>query len=323
MLGRLGNYMASADPAWVSAKERAFALNPWFVPAFMDRAVDNIVRQYLQPALLEKWAARYPGMGAPAEGSARNVGVVMAGNIPLVGFHDFLCVFVSGHRQTIKLSSKDNVLLPHLVAKLTEWAPELRETIVFSEFLKGCDAYIATGSNNSARYFNYYFGKYPSIIRRNRTSVALLEGTETSADLDRLADDIQLYFGLGCRNVTKVYVPAGYDFVPLLGALRRYAWFFDHNKYKNNYDYQLASYLMSNRYYMTNDSIVLLEQKELFSPIGTLYYEFYESKPSLKDNPDIQCVIGHGNVAFGAAQEPALDDYADGVDTLAFLTGIS
>src|ERR1700744_5335531 len=117
MLGRLGNYMASADPAWVSAKERAFALNPWFVPAFMDRAVDNIVRQYLQPALLEKWAARYPGMGAPAEGSARNVGVVMAGNIPLVGFHDFLCVFVSGHRQTIKLSSKDNVLLPHLVAK--------------------------------------------------------------------------------------------------------------------------------------------------------------------------------------------------------------
>lgn len=323
MLGRLGEYMASADPAWISAKERAFALNPWFVPVFMDRAVDNIVSRYLQPGPLTAWAAETP--------NPVNVGVVMAGNIPLVGFHDFLCVFVSGHRQTIKLSSKDNVLFPHLAARLVEWEPSLRETIVFSEILKGCDAYIATGSNNSSRYFEYYFGRYPSIIRRNRTSVAVLDGTETSAELDRLADDIQLYFGLGCRNVTKIFVPEGYDFLPLLQALRRYSWFFDHHKYKNNYDYQLASYLMNNRFYMTNDSIVLLEQKDLFSPIGTLYYEFYKydmSAPArqrqlLEDNTDIQCIVGHGATSFGDAQKPALNDYADGVDTLAFLTRIS
>lgn len=322
MLGRLGDYMASADPAWVSAKERAFALNPWFVPAFIEQSVDNIVRQYLQPALLEAWAAETV--------TPRNVGVVMAGNIPLVGFHDFLCVFVSGHRQTIKLSSKDNVLLPHLVARLIEWAPELKETIVFAEALKGCDAYIATGSGNSSRYFEYYFGRYPSIIRRNRTSVALLDGTETPGELDQLADDIQLYFGLGCRNVTKVYVPGGYDFLPLLHALRRYSWFFDHHKYRNNYDYQLASYLMNSRFYMTNDSIVLLEQKELFSPIGTLYYEFYKydaaaparMRESLEGNTDVQCIVGHGALPFGAAQKPLLGDYADGVDTLAFLTRI-
>jgi hypothetical protein len=312
--------MESADPAWLEAKERAFALNHWFVPEFLNLAVDNIVGRFLQPDLLQAWVDHYPALGT---GPSRNVGVVMAGNIPLVGFHDFLCVFVSGHRQTIKLSSKDNVLLPHLVGKLREWAPVLADQVVFSDLLKGCDAYIATGSNNSARYFEYYFGKYPSVIRRNRTSVAVLDGSETAAELDRLADDIHLYFGLGCRNVTKIYVPREYDFPPLLTALKRYDWFFDHHKYKNNYDYQLAIYLMNNQFYMTNDSIVLLEQEGLFSPIGTLYYEYYESKPLLTGNPDIQCIIGHGGMPFGSAQQPFLEDYADGVDTLAFLAGIS
>lgn len=311
--------MSSADPAWLEAKERAFALNHWFVPEFTDLAVGNIVNHFLQPSLLDTWTARYPGLG---KGPARNVGVVMAGNIPLVGFHDFLSVFVSGHRQTIKLSSKDNVLLPHLVGMLREWAPELASTIVFSDLLKGCDAYIATGSNNSARYFEYYFGRYPSLIRRNRTSVAVLDGSETPGELDKLADDIHQYFGLGCRNVTKIYVPTGYDFIPLLSSLKRYSWFFDHHKYKNNYDYQLAIYLMNNQFYMTNDSIVLLEHKDLFSPIGTLYYEYYQYQPSLAGNPDVQCVVGHGGLPFGAAQQPLLEDYADGVDTLAFLAKI-
>lgn len=316
--------MQSTDPAWLETKERAFVLNHWFVPLFLDQAVDNIARQFLQPSLLEAWTARYPGL---ENHPSRNVGIAMAGNIPLVGFHDFLCVFVSGHRQTIKPSSKDNVLLPHLVGKLREWAPTLADQVVFSDMLKGCDAYIATGSNNSARYFEYYFGKYPSIVRRNRTSVAILDGTETAEELDRLADDIHLYFGLGCRNVTKIYVPGGYDFIPLLEAMRRYAWVFDHHKYRNNYDYQLAIYLMNNKFYMTNDSIVLLENEDLFSPIGTLYYEYYEYKENIvaaaRSHPDVQCIVGHGGLAFGAAQRPLLEDYADGVDTLAFLSGMS
>ena len=240
--------MRSDDPRWLEAKETAYTGNRWFVPSFIDLAVDNIVTQFLQPPLLEAWTERYPGLG---EGPSRDVGVVMAGNIPLVGFHDFLSVLVSGHRQTIKLSSKDNVLLPHLVSKLREWEPSME--INFSDLLRGRDAYIATGSNNSSRYFEQYFGKYPSLIRRNRTSVAILNGGESPADLGGLADDIQLYFGLGCRNVTKVYVPQGYDFVPLLEALRKYAWFFDHHKYRNNYDYQLAIYLMNNQFYMTKD----------------------------------------------------------------------
>jgi hypothetical protein len=312
LLGQLGAYMQSSDPAWLQAREKAYIHNNWFIPAFVDEAVAAIATRFLQPDLLEAWVARYPGFGEP-----RNVGVVMAGNIPLVGFHDFLCVFLSGNHQTIKLSSKDNVLLPHLVGKLLEWSAT---GIQFSDILKHCDAYIATGSNNSSRYFDYYFAKYPSIIRRNRTSVAVLTGRESKDDLEKLADDVQLYFGLGCRNVTKLYVPEGYDFVPVLDALRKYQYFFDHNKYRNNYDYQLAIYLMNNRYYMTNDSIVLLEQKELFSPIGTLYYEFYKHNPPiLTENADIQCVIGEGGLPFGQAQTPRLEDYADGVDTLSFL----
>jgi hypothetical protein len=255
--------------------------------------------------LWEAWAVHTPG-------ADRNVGLVMAGNIPLVGFHDFLSVFVSGHRQTIKLSSKDDVLLPHLAGKLREWGAT---GITFADMLKGCDAYIATGSNNSARYFQQYFAKYPSVIRRNRTSVAVLTGRESRDELNLLADDIQLYFGLGCRNVTKIYVPRGYDFVPLLDALKRYAYFFDHDKYRNNYDYQLAIYLMNNRFYMTNDSIVLLENTDLFSPIGTLYYDYGAFTPS----DDIQCVVGQGYMAFGRTQKPGLADYADGVNTLAFL----
>jgi hypothetical protein len=327
LLGRLGEYMQSPEPSWLHAKEEAYIRNNWFTGEFIDRAVREITRAFLNPDLLEQWAARYSLKRA--EQDPKNVGIVMAGNIPLVGFHDFLCVFTSGHSQTIKSSSKDNVLIPHLTGKLLEWAPELSERIRYSERLAGSDAYIATGSNNSSRYFEYYFSKYPSIIRRNRTSVAILNGEETSNDLEKLADDVQLYFGLGCRNVTKLYVPEGYDFIPVLDALRKYQYFFEHNKYKNNYDYQLAIYIMNSLPYMTNDSIVLLENKTLFSPIGTLYYEYYPSQngsgsllAELSNNPDVQCIIGKEALPFGGAQSPRLEDYADGVDTMEFLSGL-
>ncbi|HMP87069.1 MAG TPA: acyl-CoA reductase, partial [Lacibacter sp.] len=226
MLGETG---AEDAAAWSAAQEQAYRQNNWFLPAFQQQAITALATRFLRKEALEKWAAHYH---LDDNIQPRTVGIVMAGNIPLVGFHDFLAVFVSGHRQVCKLSSKDGVLLKHLVEQLIRLNPAVAERVQFAEQLKGCDAYIATGSDNSARYFDYYFGRYPSIIRKNRTSVALLSGEETAAELEALADDIMLYFGLGCRNVTQVYVPRGYDFVPLIDALRKYRFFFDHHKYR-------------------------------------------------------------------------------------------
>ena len=211
LLARLGQYILSNDEQWIQAKERASRENGWFIPAFVELATATIATNFLQKDILEKWVTPYKSKienQKPIAIGSKNIGVVMAGNIPLVGFHDFLCVFISGHKAVIKPSSKDQVLIKHLVEKLEEYDPEIKSLVTFSEMLKGCDAYIATGSNNSSRYFDYYFGKYPHIIRRNRTSVAVLTGEEMTADFEKLADDVYLYFGLGCRNVTKIYVPA-------------------------------------------------------------------------------------------------------------------
>jgi hypothetical protein len=200
------------------------------------------------------------------------------------------------------------------------------ETVSFAERLNNCDAYIATGSNNSGRYFDYYFGKYPHIIRRNRTSVAVLDGSETQEELDLLANDIQLYFGLGCRNITQLFVPREYDFLPLLNASRKYEHFLDFHKYKHNFDYHLALLIMGNRYYMNNDSLILTENESPFSPVSQVHYTFYDDKTqaenALENNGDIQCVVGHGHIPFGMAQSPSLNDYADGVDTMAFLMAL-
>jgi len=321
LLVKLGDYLRQNDEAWQSVVTQAGIRNPWFTKAFTDLAANAIADRFLQRPILEQWVKQYP---VPAEQpSPKKVGIVMAGNIPLVGFHDWLCVFISGHIAHIKLSSKDTVLLPHLLDVLAQWEPTVKTHFRVAEQLKGCDAYIATGSDNSARYFEYYFGKYPSIIRKNRTSVAILNGQESTTELASLADDICLYFGLGCRNVTALRVPIGYDFQPLLDAGRKYGYFFDHSRYKNNYDYQLAVALLNNRFYMTNNSILLIEQEALFSPISQVNYAFYQPGESpqaaLEGNNSVQCVVGQGGVPFGKAQEPAINDYADGVDTMAFL----
>ncbi|HEX4850333.1 MAG TPA: acyl-CoA reductase, partial [Puia sp.] len=251
---------------------------------------------------------------------------VMAGNIPLVGFHDFLSVFISGHRQSIKPSSKDRILIRHLTEHLFQLDQEAKDLISFEDKLKGCDAYIATGSNNSARYFEYYFAKYPHLIRRNRTSVAILDNSETEKDLSKLANDVFIYFGLGCRNVTKIFVPENYDFLPLLNAFSPYNYLIDYNKYKNNYDYQLALLILNKKFYMTNGSVLITENSSPFSPISVLHFEFYSDRKkveeSFKGNEDIQCVIGNEEMEFGMAQYPRLNDYADGVDTVRFLTGL-
>ncbi len=320
LLQRLQKYLLGDEEEWQNIKRKAAAHNGWFTPVFIDLAVENICSAFLQKEKLEQWAAYYhldDNLGG------KNIGLVMAGNIPLVGFHDFLCVFISGHKQTIKLSAKDDILLKHIVDKMAAWEPDVKKDILFAEMLKGCDAYIATGSNNSARYFEQYFAKYPNIIRRNRTAVAVLTGTETGEELNDLSDDVHQYFGLGCRNVTKLFVPVGYDFVPLLSAFDRYKYFEDHHKFKNNYDYQLSIALLNNIYYMTNGSTLLIENDANFSAISQLNYSFYDNinevPEKLKDNADIQCICGHSGIAFGLAQKPSLMDYADGVDTMQFL----
>jgi hypothetical protein len=324
LLNRLGDYILQDNDNWQATKQKASLQNSWFTPQFIELATRNIALAFLQKDTLTDWAQQYK---IPADNTTpKNVGIIMAGNIPLVGFHDFLCVFISGHRQTIKPSSKDDVLIKHLVQQLHDWDESTRHLISFSEMLKNCDAYIATGSNNSARYFDYYFSKYPHIIRRNRTSVAILTGEENAEELDQLADDVYQYFGLGCRNVTKLYVPENYDFLPLLNAFKKYDHLADLHKYKHNYDYMLAVLLLNNQYYMTNQSILLTEGKELFSPISQLNFEYYKAgeKPedALTNNQDVQCIVGKNHIPFGRAQQPSLTDYADGVDVLKFLRGL-
>ena len=319
LLLKLRNYLLENSTEWQDIKLNASIHNGWFTPEFIDLAVTNIAEQFLEKDKLNEWVNHYFLNDSIV---AKNVGIVMAGNIPLVGFHDFLCVFVSGHLQTIKTSSKDDILLKHLVDKMVEWEPEVQNYISFAPMLKGCDAYIATGSNNTARYFDYYFAKYPSIIRKNRTSVAFLTGDESAEILERLSDDIHAFFGLGCRNVTKIFVPREYDFVPLLQSFYRYKYFADHHKYRNNYDYNLSIQIMNNRFYMTNESTLLVESDSLFSPISQLNYSFYDdfetALSSLKGNEALQCIAGI-DIPFGKVQSPGLSDYADGLDTMQFL----
>jgi hypothetical protein len=320
LLTKLGEYFLMDDGALASIKQKANLQNPWFSLDFIDLSLKNITQNFLQRDLLKNWTKQY-NISEPSQ--QKNIGIITAGNIPLVGFHDLLCVFISGHKAIIKPSSKDEVLIKHIAQKFVEWNDEAKNYIVFAESLKKCDAYIATGSNNSSRYFEYYFSKYPNIIRRNRTSVAVLTGDETEEELNLLADDIQLYYGMGCRNVTKVFAPEGYDFIALLDALRKYNYFSDFNKYKNNYDYQLALLIMNHKYYMTNDSIILTENESVFAPVSQVNYSYYNNlktlTESLRDNTDIQCIVGKDFIPFGEAQSPSLMDYADGVDTMEFL----
>ncbi|HQY18792.1 MAG TPA: acyl-CoA reductase [Ferruginibacter sp.] len=323
LLIKLGNYLKSNDGNWLDTQVLAEQKNGWFTREFLEKAAGSIADNYLKEDKLRQWAGYYKLDDNIQE---KCVGIVMAGNIPLVGFHDFLCVFITGHKQMIKMSSKDDVLLKHLVKVMAGWNSKVNGKVIFAEMLKNCDAYIATGSNNSSRYFEQYFGKYPNIIRSNRTSVAVLNGSESTEELEKLADDMHLYFGLGCRNVTKIYVPENYDFIPIIKAFDKYQYFSDHHKYKNNYDYQLSILLLNGKYYMTNGSTLLTQNESFFSPISQVHYQFYTSpegmQQSLQSNRELQCIVGHSNVPFGQAQNPGLFQYADSVDTMAFLLGM-
>ena len=323
LLRQLASYLTSNDKKLNEVKKEACEKNNWFTPEFINLSLQNITRHFLDDEKLRQWIQHYHLDDAI---QPKTIGIVMAGNIPLVGFHDFLCAFAAGHRQLIKLSEKDNVLLPHITAMLASWNEEAGKMISVADMLKNCDAYIATGSNNSSRYFKYYFGKYPSILRGNKTSVAVLTSSETPEQLRLLADDIHQYFGLGCRNVTKIFVPENYDFIPLLDALKKYHYFIDYSKYKNNFDYNLALLIMNNKQYMNNGSVILVEDEDIFTPVSQLHYTHYADKAilinELQQNESIQCIAAADAVPFGKTQQPGLFDYADGIDVMQFLLSL-
>lgn len=321
LLEQLRTYMLSNDEEWILCKELAQRNNGWFIPEFIELAVNTICEHYLEPQKLKEYASKFTNTN-----ELKVIGITMAGNLPMVGFHDFLSVFLSPHKQRVKFSSKDNTLLPHLFSKMHSWDSSIQDDFGSSEFIRDCDAYIATGSNQSALVFKQYFAKYPHIIRNNKTSVAILDGTETDQELEALSDDVYFYFGLGCRNVTKLYIPKGYNFEMLLNIFRKYDELKNHNKYRNNFDYNLALYILNNQYYMSNESLLMVENESIYSPISVLHYEFYESvhdvKTSLQVNENLQAIIGKNFIPFGSAQYPELTDFADGINTVDFLNSL-
>lgn len=326
---KLKEYFNSGNTNWQSIRFRAERENTWFTEEFINVAIQNICNYFLDEKLLTEWTNSYNI--ATENTNPKRVGLVMAGNIPLVGFHDLLCILITGNIAVIKPSSKDSVLIKYVTKSLQEINNQFNDLILIQDQLKNCDAYIATGSNNSGRYFEYYFGKYPNIIRKNRTSVGVLTGNETTDELKLLVDDIMLYFGLGCRNVSKLMVPENYNFEQLIALFEKYGHLGDNAKLKNNYDYNLSLVLLNHQFYMTFGGVILLvEKEEIFSSISQLNYEFYKTsenidfKELIKNRPDeIQCIVGTNYIPFGHAQKPQLTDYADGVDTLAFLTSLN
>ena len=256
----------------------------------------------------------------------------MAGNIPLVGFHDLLSVLISGHQALVKLSSQDNVLMQFMISELKSISEDLAQNIIQAERMNEADAIIATGSDNSARYFKHYFAEKPHIIRQNRTAVAVIRGDETTEELKHFGRDYFQYFGLGCRNVSKIYAPKAYDFVKLIDALMDYETVLDHHKYRNNYDYNKSIYLVNGEPHFDSGFFLMRESEALVSPISVLFYEYYNNEAELnltlaKHNEKIQCIVAanawyEGSIPLGKAQQPELWDYADGVDTLEFLSGL-
>ncbi len=296
--------------------------NGWFTPENVRMAIKAIAGE-LTYDNLANWTSRYPAIDSSE--SSRNIGVVMAGNIPLAGFHDFLSVLITGNSITAKTSSKDPELIMFISNILCEINPEFIKRISFTDgLLAGFDAVIATGSDNSSRYFEYYFGRYPHIIRKNRNSIAILDGRETSEELSALGSDVFSYFGLGCRSVSKVFLPEGFDAEKLKDSWSGYDRIIYHNKYANNYDYNKAIFIV-NRNEFTDFGFLLLNKSQVISsPVAVLHFEYYKTINNVyleieKMRDKIQCVVSRNDIPYGRAQWPHLWDYADGTDTVGFL----
>ncbi len=301
--------------------------NSWFKRSQLEFAFKSWSNALTQENL-DKWLAPYD----LSNEKLKTIGLILAGNIPMVGFHDVLSVLISGNKALIKLSSNDELLIPLVLDYLGTIEPELKNRYkITKEKLENFDAVIATGSNNTARYFDYYFGKYPNIIRKNRNSVAVLNGSESKEDLLALGEDIFRYYGLGCRNVSKLFVPKGYNFDAFFEGMFAFKDLINDEKYTNNYDYNKAVYLMSNFNILDNGFLTIKEDTSYASPISSVFYEYYEDLETLKnkinsDNEKIQCVVSNqlieNSMPFGSTQNPALWDYADNVDTIKFLLSL-
>jgi ribosomal protein S18 acetylase RimI-like enzyme len=306
--------LAEEHNGWFTKENIRFALNSWAEAL----TIENL-QTWLKPYSIDKI-------------NAKQVAIIMAGNIPLVGFHDFLAVLISGHKVLVKQSSHDKQILPYLAKYLEYVEPQFKGLISFTEAkVENFDAVIATGSNNTARYFEYYFKGKPSIIRNNRNSVAVLTGKESKEELKNLSEDIFRYYGLGCRNVSKLFVPKGYKFDSFFESIYHWHPIVEKAKYANNYDYNKAVYLMSEFDMLENGFFMIKEDESFASPIATLFYEFYEEASDLKKvleekREQIQCIVSNGfienEIAFGATQKPQLWDYADDVDSIEFLLAI-
>ena len=306
------------------AVEAAHIQNAWFTQGNIHSAFRNWSNVLCRETILN-WLSAYPN----PEWNNQTVGLVLAGNLPLVGFHDVICVLLSGHQAAIKLSSKDKILIPALIGILQSKFPEIKQRVRFvRDQIDSVDKIIATGSNNTSRYFSYYFKDIPHIIRKNRNSVAVLKGDESDEQLAGLANDICLYFGLGCRSVSKIWVPKDYEFNIFFNALYKHKDIIHHNGYANNYDYNKAIFLMNQEYLLDNGFLILKEDNRISSPIACLYYSYYddflEVEQTIADNQeDIQCVVSthdeNTHIYFGQAQYPKLHDYADNIDTMDFL----
>lgn len=306
--------LAQEHNGWFSKENISFALNGW--------------SNSLKLSNINQWLEKYNFNQVKAQ----NVAIIMAGNIPLVGFHDFLAVLISGHHVIVKQSTNDKQLLPFLAKYLETVEPCFKGIISFTTGkLEGFDAVIATGSDNTARYFEYYFKDKPSIIRKNRNSVALIQGNESEADLEALSEDIFRYYGLGCRNVSKLFVPRGYNFDGFFKGLYNWHPIINQAKYANNYDYNKAVYLMSEFDMLENGFLMIKEDTSYASPIATVFYEYYDNIEAIRSKLDdeannIQCIVSQGfsktEVKFGQTQNPQLWDYADGVNTIEFLLKI-
>ena len=295
--------------------------NGWFTEEAVKSSFLGISK-WLNVDTLQHWISNYK----LSENKSKSVALIMAGNIPLVGFHDFIAVFLSGNKAMIKLSSNDDKLLPALVNIMSLFNPEMNKWVEFAQSkLSNFDAVIATGSDNSSTYFQSYFGKYPHIIRKNRKSVAVLKGDETKEEIAELAKDIFTYYGLGCRNVSLVWIPEDFNLDRLFEAFYDYHDIINHNKYANNYDYNKAVYLMNLEEILDNGFLLVKEAKDLNSPLGMLHVARYTNSSQvhqflLENATSIQVVVGKEFTSFGEAQQPKIDDYADQVDTLKFLT---